>query len=193
MKLKGFYGIADSGFGPVLPQVRLLLKGGVTALQLRCKNMGTPEIEGLAQAAWPLCKAAGVPLLLNDICLPHCADGVHLGQDDGNFKRTELPPGFLVGRSTHDLGQIHKAMAEGADYVGLGPIFPTGTKAILSPTVGLKTLEKAGKLAIPVVAIGGIQLDHIPALKAHGCTSWTAISAIWDSPNPLDTIQRFGA
>jgi thiamine-phosphate pyrophosphorylase len=193
MKLKGFYGIADSGFGPVLPQVRLLLKGGVTALQLRCKNMGRPEIEALAQAAWPLCKAAGVPLLLNDFCLPHCADGVHLGQDDGNFKRTELPPGFLVGRSTHDLGQIHKAMAEGADYVGLGPIFPTGTKANLSPTVGLKTLEKAGKLAIPVVAIGGIQLDHIPALKAHGCTAWTAISAIWDTQNPLDTIQRFGA
>jgi len=193
MKLNGFYGIADSGFGPVLPQVSLLLKGGVTALQLRCKSTTISDIERIAQAAWPLCKAAHVPLLLNDFCLPHCADGVHLGQDDGSFNRQDLPAGFLVGRSTHSLDQITQAIAEGADYVGLGPIFPTGTKANLSPTVGLETLAQAVKLPIPIVAIGGIQLDHIPALKAHGCTAWTAISAIWDTPNPLTTIQHFGA
>ena len=189
----GLYGIADCGFGPIEPQADLLLLGGVCALQLRCKTASISEVEAIAKDLWPKCQRAGIPLILNDHVLPHCSDGVHLGQQDGGFPDAPRPPGFLLGRSTHNLEQVLKAIREGADYVGFGPVFPTGTKRNAGPTVGLQALEKATQLGIPIVAIGGIQQADISALKAHGCVSWTAISAIWDSPNPTEAIRDFSA
>jgi thiamine-phosphate pyrophosphorylase len=189
----GLYGIADCGFGPLKAQVELLLSGEVCALQLRCKTATPSEVEAMAKELWPLCQRAGTPLILNDHFLPHCSDGVHLGQQDGGFTGAQRPPGFLVGRSTHNLKQVLAAIHEGADYVGFGPIFPTGTKSDVGPTLGLEALEKATQLGIPVVAIGGIQETDIPALKAHGCASWTAISAIWNGPDSKKAIRDFSA
>ncbi len=189
----GLYGIADGGFGPIEPQAELLLSGGVCALQLRCKTATKSEVEAIAKDLWPKCQRAGKPLILNDHFLPHCSDGVHLGQQDGGFTGAQRPPGFLLGRSTHNLKQVLAAIQEGADYVGFGPVFPTGTKRDIGPTVGLEALEKAIQLGIPVVAIGGIQQAKIAVLKAHGCLSWTAISAIWNSADPAKAIRDFSA
>jgi thiamine-phosphate pyrophosphorylase len=191
MKLTGLYGIADSGFGSVESQVTQLLLGGVCAVQLRCKTATATEIEALCQSLWPHCQSAGIPLILNDHFLPQCSDGVHLGQSDGDLNEKSRPDGFLFGRSTHNLAQVRAAIRERVDYVGFGPVFPTSTKHTVVPSLGLKALREATGLGIPLVAIGGIQLASLPALQSHGCTAWTAISAIWDSVDPDETIRAF--
>jgi thiamine-phosphate pyrophosphorylase len=118
-----------------------LLAGGADILQLRAKGKDLETIDRVARKLLPLCREAGVPFILNDfpeLAAEIDADGVHIGQDDGPLAdaRRIVGLGKIIGRSTHSLDQARAALAEGFDYIGFGPLFPTPTKAG-RPAIGL--------------------------------------------------------
>ncbi len=171
------YGIVDLGYlpeGEVISGARELIAGGVTLLQLRAKTYDQSRILSWAKELQSLCREEGVCFIVNDhveVAAEVGADGLHLGQDDGSLSvaRDQLGPGVLVGRSTHAVAQARKALTEGADYIGFGPLFPTPTKEG-RPGIGLEDValvqSEVGS-RIPVFCIGGIKranLEHV--LKA---------------------------
>ncbi len=141
------YCILDLGYvaGPDAAAVTAnLLAGGADLLQLRAKNHDLATIRRVAESLLPLCRAAGVPFILNDhpaLAAELGADGVHLGQDDGPLAaaRLAMGPGKIIGRSTHSLAQARAALAEGFDYIGFGPLFATPTKPG-RPAIGLQEI-----------------------------------------------------
>ncbi|MFT5582686.1 MAG: thiamine-phosphate pyrophosphorylase [Cognaticolwellia sp.] len=189
--LRGLYGMADADFGEPVALGEMLLEAGACVIQLRAKTWSEERVAQALRQLHPLCKAAGVPLIVNDrAALAHLADGLHLGQDDGPFPANC----GLKGRSTHDVLQLHAAMQEGADYVGFGPMYTTETKAEAGPGRGLLPLAQVLQQSqIPVVAIGGITLARLPELRRSGVRSWAVISAILSAPDPLAAARAFGA
>ena len=170
------YGILDLGSiasGGALEMAGRLLAARVDVLQLRAKRSSESEIADLGCRLSPFCRAAGVPFILNDH--PHLvsvtgADGVHIGQDDGplDAARRAAGAGKIVGRSTHSLEQARAAWAEGADYIGFGPLFATPTKPDYTP-IGLADIAVAeAESPVPVFCIGGIKLENLSKVTAAG-------------------------
>ena len=167
-----------------------LLAGGADFVQLRAKGHPPSEIEALARRLLPLCRAAGIPFIINDhpaIAAAIDADGVHLGQDDGPLApvRALLGPGKLIGRSTHAPDQARAALAEGFDYIGFGPLFPTPTK-LGRPGIGLADLAAVQTEVgsrIPVFAIGGIRRDNLPEVLAAGARNVVIVSDLLTAPD----------
>lgn len=160
-----------------------LLAGGADFVQLRAKGHPPEEIEVLARRLLPLCRDAGVPFIVNDhpaVAAAVDADGVHLGQDDGPLApvRELLGTGKIIGRSTHAPDQARAALAEGFDYIGFGPLFPTPTK-LGRPGIGLADLAavqvEVGS-RIPVFAIGGIRRDNLADVVAAGARNVVIVS-----------------
>jgi len=190
----GLYGIADAAFGDPVALGRALLAGGVRTLQLRCKGWPVVRVAQAAAALEAPCAARGVTLVINDHpSLVRGLRGLHLGQDDGGFDRSSLPPGCLVGRSTHDLGQLARAEIEGVDYVGFGPVFATRTKVGAPPARGLDRLREAvEQSSLPVVAIGGITAENLASVRATGVHAWAVISAILAAPDVAAAAMDLG-
>lgn len=187
------YGILDLGYIDPTDAERAaaaLLAGGVDLLQLRAKGRAPADLEPLARRVLPLCRAAGVPFIVNDhpaLAAAIDADGVHLGQDDGPLApvRALLGPGKLIGRSTHSPDQASAALAEGFDYIGFGPLFPTPTK-LGRPGIGLADLaavQAEGGSRIPVFAIGGIQRANLPQILAAGARNVVIVSDLLTAPD----------
>ncbi len=162
-----------------------LLAGGADLLQLRAKGHALSLIESVARRVLPLCRAAGVPFILNDhpaLAAALGADGVHLGQDDGSLTdaRTLTGKNMLIGRSTHSLAQARAALAEGFDYIGFGPLFPTPTKAG-RPAIGLAdiaAMERDVGAHIPAFCIGGIHPGNLAQVLAAGARRIVMVSAL---------------
>jgi thiamine-phosphate pyrophosphorylase len=133
------------------------------ALQLRAKDLAPSETLQLLRALHPICRTAGVPLFANDradlAALAGC-EGVHVGQEDmpiATIRR--IAPALLIGVSTHSAEQVRRALADRPDYIALGPIFETSSKARPDPVVGIETLRAVAAVCpVPLVAIGGIDL-----------------------------------
>ncbi len=167
-----------------------LLAGGADLLQLRAKGHPPEEIEALARRVLPLCRAAGIPFIVNDhpaIAAAVGADGVHLGQDDGPLApvRELLGPGKIIGRSTHAPAQARAALEEGFDYIGFGPLFPTPTK-LGRPGIGLADLaavQDGVGSRIPVFAIGGIRRDNLGTVLAAGARNVVIVSDLLTAPD----------
>jgi len=165
------------------------LAGGADALQLREKDAGDREVLALALRLRALTAAAGALLIVNDrpdIAGAAGADGVHLGQDDLPVAaaRRVLPAGAIVGRSTHTLAQAREADAEGADYVAIGPMYPTPTKDA-GPAAGTTVLrELLAGVARPVVAIGGIGPDNVGEVVEAGARRVAVCSAVIAATDP---------
>ena len=189
MSWSGLYGIADSSFPDPRSQALLLLEEGACAVQLRCKEWPEQELEAMAMSLIEEFRKSKVPLILNDVFLPHCSDGCHLGQADGTFLREKAPAAFIWGRSTHNILQLSAAKKEGATYAGFGPIFDTSTKQNLAPRVGLCALREAMALGLPLVAIGGITPQNVGDVGHTGASMWTAIGAIWNTPTPRQSLR----
>ena len=145
-------------------------------LQLRAKALGSRETLELLRSLVPLCRASGTMLYANDrpdLALLAGADGVHVGQTDLSLSDVRrFAPTLEVGVSTHDIGELERALAERPDYVAFGPVFPTRTKSNPEPVVGLDALgravEKARDAGVPLVAIGGIDHERAPSLAKLG-------------------------
>jgi thiamine-phosphate pyrophosphorylase len=187
------YGLLDLGY--VAPEAAEraaaeLLAGGIDLLQLRAKGRDPAGLEPLARRLLPLCRAAGVPFIVNDhpaLAAAIDADGVHLGQDDGALApvRALLGPGKLVGRSTHSADQARAALAEGFDYIGFGPLFATPTKPGRT-AIGLADLAAVQAEVgsrIPVFAIGGIKRDNLATVLAAGARNVVIVSDLLTAPD----------
>jgi thiamine-phosphate diphosphorylase len=177
--------------------VERLLAGGARLIQLRDKEASAREMFEAAQACVKLTRAAGATLLINDrvdIALATDADGVHLGQDDLTVAeaRALLGPQKIIGVSTHSLAQVEAALVTSANYIAVGPIFPTTTKANPDPVVGLELLRQARTLtSLPLVAIGGITLDTAAEVVGAGADSVAVISALYPLSTSLSLAENF--
>jgi thiamine-phosphate pyrophosphorylase len=180
------YAILDLGYVAEAEAGRTasaLLEGGADLLQLRAKSHDTTIIRRVANKLLPLCRAAGVPFILNDfpeLAAELGADGVHIGQDDGPLAaaRKIMGPGKLIGRSTHALEQARAALAEGFDYIGFGPLFPTPTK-LGRPGIGLQdiaAMEREVGSHIPAFCIGGIKRSNLAEVLAAGARRVVIVS-----------------
>jgi thiamine-phosphate pyrophosphorylase len=160
--------------------------GGATMLQLRLKDE-SPRV--LVEVARALLRAApGVPLLVNaraDVALAAGAHGVHLGIDDMTAAalRRVMPGGFIIGASVGDDEDVWRA--EGADYVGIGPVHRASSDAS-GRTIGMARLGELGaRCGVPVVAIGGITAENAATMLAAGASGIAVISAVFGAPDPM--------
>lgn len=177
------------------------LAAGVRLVQYRSKSEGESacgdDLERLDQARrlHRLCRSHEALFIVNDridLALAVDADGVHLGQGDlpPSIARRLLGPDRLIGRSTHDLQQLRQAVAEGCDYVGVGPVHATPTKAGRAP-VGLTYVrEAADESPIPFFAIGGIDADGVPAVQAAGAERVAVVRGIMTAADPGAATKR---
>jgi thiamine-phosphate pyrophosphorylase len=186
----GVYAVVDgSAACPPLDLVAAFVRGGAAVIQLRLKDAGAGELLRVALEARKLCAGRAL-LLINDrpdVARLAEADGVHLGQDDLPWPaaRALLGPQALIGVSTHSDPEIDAG--QGADYIGFGPIFATGSKpgAKLPSPHGLDGLRRAVRRSkAPVVAIGGITVENAPEVAAAGARCAAAIAALCAAPDP---------
>lgn len=186
------YAILDLSYvspSAALGTAQALLAGGAGILQLRAKNHHPQAISSLAADLLALCRAHGVPFLINDfvsLAAEIGADGCHVGQDDTPVAevRAALPPGSIVGLSTHSIEQVRSAITARPDYIGFGPLFATPTKPDYTP-IGLSMVREALSLApFPVFCIGGITLETLPQVLQAGATRVVMVSALLKAPNP---------
>lgn len=199
---RGLYGIADAAFGDPLALGEALFAGGCAVVQLRCKGASTAERIELARRLVPMAEQRSALLILNDdleAAARSGAHGLHLGQGDGPLAiaRDRLGPSRLIGRSTHTLAQVEAAVAEGADYLGFGPVFATTSKPDADVVVGLAGLEAAVITStLPIVAIGGITEERLFRVRHTGVHGWAVISDLLRhgrrTPEAIvDAVPRF--
>lgn len=171
------------------------LRGGATMVQLREKDLPDDLFLAEALAIKSVVKRYNAPLIVNDrveIALACGADGVHLGQDDADPRaaRLRLGPRKIIGVSAHSVAEAVVAERNGADYLGSGALFPTGTKdnAAALPLDELKRIAEA--VSIPVVGIGGITADNLPRLKGTGLCGAAVVSALFAAPDVEASARR---
>jgi thiamine-phosphate pyrophosphorylase len=173
-----------------------VLEGGGRLVQLREKSMSLAELLPLARHLAGRCRQAGALFIVNDradLALAVGADGLHVGQDDLPAARARalLRPGMLLGVSTHDADQARRAVADGADYVAVGSIFPTTTKAGFQ-LVGPDLIRRIRpEVPVPLVGIGGITADNAGAVLSAGADGVAVISALCAAPDPEEATRRF--
>jgi thiamine-phosphate pyrophosphorylase len=193
----GYYAILDcprwdgDGDDPVLlARAARLLAAGPCMLQLRAKEASARALAALARTLLPMARAAHVPLCVNDrldVALAVGADAVHLGQNDLPLPdaRRVAAGRLIIGLSTHDPRQAAQAHADGADYLGFGPVFGTVTKVNPDPTVGIDGLRRVVDAArVPIVAIGGIGLSNVDQVVAAGASAAAVIGAVEAATDP---------
>jgi len=198
---------------------RELCEGGADLIQLRAKLSSPEEVLRMAQAILPLTRRAGVGLVVNDhlsAAREAGADACHLGQEDFfgagleqvASLRSPLPPKpsphfdlrpstfdlhppLRIGLSTHGPEQAKRALAAGADYLGIGPVYPTGTKPQARPVTLEYVRWAAANVAIPWFAIGGITLDNLDAVIEAGARRVCAVSAILNARDVAAACRQF--
>jgi len=179
------YGIVDLGY--VTPEnveamAVALCEGGVDVLQLRAKKLAPTEVERLARRILPVTRDHAVPLVINDhleVAASVGTEGVHVGQDDEAVSKAREVVGTtcFVGKSTHSLEQAVAAQAEGADYIGFGPLYATGTKPDYMP-VGLQQIAEVHRLVhLPVFCIGGVNAARLDEILSAGTRRVVVVSA----------------
>lgn len=166
-------------------QVARLSAGGARLIQLREKHLAPREFHREAEAAMRVARSEGVQIIINDrvdIALALGADGVHLGQEDlpPEAARRLMGPDAVIGFSTHNAEQAKRAADMPVDYIAIGPIYATPTKANSDPVVGLNELRRVRDLvgSIPLVAIGGITAENAAQIIAAGADAVAVISAL---------------
>jgi thiamine-phosphate pyrophosphorylase len=183
------YAILDLGYvAPVRAEeaARDLLRGGADLIQLRGKKESIAELGRLAEKLHRLTSAAGVPLIINDhpeIARDIALEGLHLGQDDLAIAaaREIVRRDCWIGKSTHSLDQAIAAAAEGADYLGFGPLFATPTKPDYAP-IGTADIRRVHELVqVPTFCIGGIKLGNLSAVLAAGAKRVVIVSGLLQS------------
>lgn len=165
------------------------LRGGVTMLQLREKSLAEPAFLAEARELQALCRDYHVPFIVNDnvdIALAMDADGVHVGQSDivGKDVRAMIGPDKILGISANTVETAVAAQAAGADYIGVGAVFPTSTKKDAKSLSREEMRAICEAVDIPVVAIGGINAGNLPQLAGSGVDGVAVVSAIFAQPDP---------
>lgn len=181
--------------------IRMALEGGCRWIQLRMKDAPAEEIIACAEEVLPLCRRHGAKFLLDDhveLVRQLDADGVHLGKNDMpvDEARKILGPDIIIGGTANTIEDIIRLHKQGADYIGCGPFRFTTTKKNLSPILGLDGYKsivlKMKELGIdlPIVAIGGITVEDIPAVIGTGVSGIALSGAILGAPDPVEMTAR---
>ncbi len=186
------YGILDLGYtdrAALASVASRMLAGGIDIVQLRAKGFPPGDILAMGREILPLTRDAGVPFIINDhpeVAADLGADGVHVGQDDLSMEAVRAIVGgdLMVGRSTHSLAQAAGGAAEGADYIGFGPLFATPTKPDYTP-IGMEDIVRvhADHPGLPIFCIGGIKKDNLPRVLAAGAGRVVIVSGILQAPD----------
>ena len=191
MTLPRFYPIFDSA-----DWLERMLPLGVKLVQLRVKDRPAPEIRAEIRRARDLCRAAGAVLVVNDhwqLAIEEGCDWVHLGQEDLDSADLSAirAAGIRLGLSTHDEAELARALALQPDYIALGPVWPTILKKMKWHQQGVDKLTewKARIGSIPLVAIGGLNLDRAPLAFAAGADVVSAVTDITLNPDPEGRVR----
>lgn len=178
-----------------LELAKMAIKGGADTIQFRQKIGTTREMIEIARQLKELCKDSGVTLIVNDrldVAIAADADGVHLGQDDFPIAlaRKLLGESRIIGGSAASLEEAQKCFAEGADYIGFGPVYPTASKADADPVTGIKLLRQTVEaISLPIIAIGGISADNTPEVIRAGARGIAVISAVCCQKDPAQATR----
>lgn len=181
--------------------IRMALEGGCRWIQLRMKDAPAEEIIACAEEVLPLCRRHGAKFLLDDhveLVRQLGADGVHLGKNDMpvDEARKILGPDIIIGGTANTIEDIIRLHKQGADYIGCGPFRFTTTKKNLSPILGLDGYKsivlkmKELEIDLPIVAIGGITVEDIPAVMGTGVSGIALSGAILGAPDPVEMTAR---
>lgn len=180
--------------------VKKAIEGGATLFQFREK--GSDSLTGeervlFAKQVQDVCRQAGIPFIINDdveLALRLKADGVHIGQDDADAAETRAAIGdMILGVSAHNVSEVKRAEAAGADYVGMGPVYPTETKKDAEAVQGVTLIEEVRRqgITIPIVGIGGITAANAALVIKAGADGVSMISAISQADDPKEAARRF--
>jgi thiamine-phosphate pyrophosphorylase len=195
------YGILDLGY--ITPDqlegmTESMLTGGIDVIQLRAKTYDPEQVAAFARRVLPLCRDAGIPLIINDhleVVLQVEADGVHLGQSDESAvdARKLLGPGRTIGLSTHTLLQARAGAREPVDYIAFGPLYATDTKPDYYP-IGLDDIVAVHRqVDLPIFCIGGVKLPNLPQVLAAGARRVVIVSGILQAEDVVAYIQEVQA
>ncbi|AXI00454.1 thiamine phosphate synthase [Sporosarcina sp. PTS2304] len=203
-KAMGLYfvmGTQNVGNQEPMAVLEAALRGGITCFQLREKGPGALVGENLlnfARKCQALCRVYRVPFIVNDdvdLALALNADGVHVGQDDEQaaLVRERIGSDKWLGVSTHNVEEVRIAESIGADYVGLGPIYPTISKGDASAVVGPELLKEIRSVfqTMPIVGIGGISMTNVESIIHAGADGIAVISSIASAEDSLHATEAF--
>jgi thiamine-phosphate pyrophosphorylase len=188
------YGIIDLGYVEARDTAHTaaqMIEGGVDLIQLRGKNKLLDELMDLSGELHALTAKSSTPLIVNDhaeIARRVPVEGVHVGQDDDSIEivRQKAARDILIGKSTHSVEQARAAQAEGADYIGFGPIFATPTKPDYAP-IGLENIRRVHtEVNLPIFCIGGINIDNLQSVIDAGAKRVVMVSALLKAHNIVD-------
>ncbi|MGO4540495.1 thiamine phosphate synthase [Paenibacillus sp. 2TAB19] len=193
------YAITGEQFHPNRDLIEVMeeaIQGGVDIIQLRDKTSGKPVLLRKARALRELTRKHDVTFIVNDhidVAMEVDADGIHLGQGDVSLLDARKIVGDkIIGISTHALQEAWLAQQQGADYIGVGPVYRTETKADVVDPVGVSYVrEVTQNIRIPFVAIGGIKLNNVDEVIAAGATRICAVSEIVGSSDVKGTCEAF--
>lgn len=170
--------------------VATALDAGAPAVQLRNKGDSARQLLEVGAELRALTREAGALFIVNDrldVALALAADGVHLGPDDLPVEavRAVAPPGFIIGRSADDPAVARRVVAEGADYIGCGTVYPTSTKRNAGEVIGVERLDRVARaVTVPVVAIGGITVERAEAVARTGAHGVAVVGAVMSARDP---------
>ena len=173
-------------------QVEAAVKGGATCVQLREKELDEAAFLQEAKEICALCRRYNVPFIVNDnvdIALACGADGVHVGQEDmaAGDVRCRAGKDIILGVTVHTVEEARQAVLNGADYLGLGAVFPTGTKTDAEQMPGDMLRAICDSVELPIVAIGGINRDNLFKLSGSGVDGVALVSAIFSAEDIEET------
>lgn len=193
-RLSGLY-LITMPVADLFERVELALQLGVRILQYRAKDEAPARQRQVAGELRQLCRQYGALFIVNDsieLARGCAADGVHLGQNDGNVAaaRHELGPDALVGLSTHCLAEAVAAEEQGADYIGFGRLFPTGTKTDTTAASLDELCRVRRAVRLPIVGIGGIDADNAGQVLRAGADAVAVISAVMQADGPAKAIRH---
>ena len=195
------YAVTDrawTGKQTLYDQVEAALKGGVTCVQLREKELDETAFLQEAKELCALCRRYGVPFLVNDnveIAIACGADGIHVGQEDlaaGEVRR-RVGENMILGVSVHTVEEAFQAVRDGADYLGLGAVFPTSTKTDVEQMSNETLRAICDAVDVPIVAIGGINRGNILRLAGSGVDGVALVSAIFSAEDIEGTCRELRA
>ena len=192
------YAVTDrawTGEQTLYEQVEAALKGGVTCVQLREKELDEAAFLQEAKDICALCRRYGVPFIVNDnvdVAIACGADGIHVGQEDmavGDVRR-RVGDAMILGVSVHTVEEGRLAVRDGADYLGLGAVFPTSTKTDVDQMTNETLRAICDAVDVPVVAIGGINRGNLLKLSGSGVDGVALVSAIFSAEDIEDTCRK---
>ncbi len=196
LKKFGFYAVLTNPIKGYEYLTKLLVDNEFPFVQLRMKDATQDEIEKTGLLMRRITQGSSTRLIINDypqIARRIDSDGVHIGQNDQAYEevRALLGPDHIIGVSTHSPAQTVRACAQNPDYIGIGPVFPTPTKKMPDPVIGIEGMKKMLQEAtVPAVCIGGINLENLPEVLRAGAENFCMVREFTQSDNPGEILAR---